>query len=91
MPGICEKFRNSQSGFSEQIKKLAILTCICEFLQYFLAKIKKLAGYFLAKIKKLTGWIFDKLLFKKKLRVYHGPITVQEICQQPITQLKSVL
>ena len=34
-------------------------------VQYFLAKIKKLADYFLAKIKKLTGWIFDKFLIKK--------------------------
>ena len=41
----------------------------CGFLQYFLAKIKKLAGYFSAKIKKLTGWIFDTFLINKKLRV----------------------
>ena len=37
-------------------------------VQYFLAKIKKLADYFSAKIKKLTGWNFDKFLIKK-LRV----------------------
>ena len=48
-----------------KIKKLEILTCICGFLQYFLAKIKKLSDYFSAKIKKLTGWIFDKFLIKK--------------------------
>ena len=57
-PGICEKLRNSQPGFPG-----------CGYLQYFLAKIEKLADYFSAKIKKLTGWIFDKFLIFKKMRV----------------------
>ena len=59
------KFKKLTAWISRKIKKLAILTCICGFLQYFLAKILKLADYFSAKIKKLTGWIFDKFLIKK--------------------------
>ena len=39
---------------------------ICGFLQYFLAKIKKLSSdCFSAKIKKLTGSNFDKFLILK--------------------------
>ena len=59
------KIKKLTAWISRKIKKLAILTCICGFLQYFLAKIKKLAHYFSAKIKKLTGWIFDKFIIKK--------------------------
>ena len=63
------KIKKLTAWISRKIKKLAILTCICGFLQYFLAKIKKLADYFSAKIKKLTGWIFDKFLIKKTVCV----------------------
>ena len=59
------KIKKLTAWISRKIKKLAILTCICGFLQYFLPKIKKLSDYFSAKIKKLTGWSFDKFLIKK--------------------------
>ena len=64
------KIKKLTAWISRKIKKLAILTCICGILQYFLAKIKKLADYFSAKIKKLTGWIFDKFLIKKTVCIF---------------------
>ena len=60
------KIKKLTAWISKKIKKLAILTCICGFLQYILAIIKVLSNYFSSKINKLTGWIFYKFLILKK-------------------------
>ena len=87
------RIKKLKSWISRKIKKLAILTCICGVLQYFLAKINKLSDYFSAKIKKLTGWIFDKFLIKK-LSVYlqiTNTININEIAQNTLIQWNSIL